>query len=207
MTGSSGDIRPGMQGVVFLSTRAARNRSASWPRSPGRQWAAARLRPCSSMVADLSGRCEDLDWPPSCVGHFMQLRLHASLRATDQTPTRPFFNPGIAAARCALRSAASIEITVLSGACAASPVMIRANTRISLHLFRRLQSVFCGPCSRGASRHRNPLRRMKPIPRGAHRPSTRGTPWLSGQQGHRRAIRASRSHYGLPIKPALVRGL
>jgi hypothetical protein len=43
---------------------------------------------------------------------------------------------------------------LLSGACSANPIMIRANTPISLQRFHRLYSVFGGPYSAGASHHR-----------------------------------------------------
>jgi hypothetical protein len=53
--------------------------------------------------------------------------------------------------RCALRSVASIEIVILSGACSDCPIIIRANTPMSLQRFQRLYKVFGRPYSAGAS--------------------------------------------------------
>jgi hypothetical protein len=75
-------------------------------------------------------------------------------------------------------SIASIEMVLLSGASAANPVMIRANTPISLHRFQRLYNVFGEPYSAGASHHRKPLRLMKIIPLNTRLSSTRGLPRL-----------------------------
>ena len=95
-------------------------------------------RSCSGVIADLSGRYEELDRPPGCVGYGVQLGVHAALRASDQASTPPFFDHRLEAVRCAFRYVASMEIVLLSGASAAKPVMIRANTPISLHRFQRL---------------------------------------------------------------------
>ena len=55
------------------------------------------------VIADLPGGHEEADRTTVRIGHGMQLRIHAALRATDQASRPPFFTPRLDAVRCALR--------------------------------------------------------------------------------------------------------
>ena len=133
----------------------------------------------------------------------MQFRVHTALGASYQASTPPFLVHKLDAVRCALRYVASIGIVLLSGALAASPNMIRANTPMSLHRFQRLSSVLCGPYSLGASYQRNPLRLMKIMPLRTRRSATRGTRSQGSPLGK---IRPKPDHplFAQPIKIAHI---
>jgi hypothetical protein len=77
----------------------------------------------------------------------MQFGMHAALGQSNQAAFPPFFNRRLDAVRCALRSVASTETVLLSGACSASPIMIRANTTISLPLIGNTSAA----CVRGGA--------------------------------------------------------
>ncbi|MFT4915445.1 MAG: hypothetical protein ACI9C3_001306 [Yoonia sp.] len=84
----------------------------------------------------------------------MQFGSHAALGQSNQVAVPPLFNRRLDAIRYALRYVASLEIVLLSGACSASRIMIRANTPISRQRFKRLYSVFGGPYATGALHQR-----------------------------------------------------
>jgi hypothetical protein len=135
----------------------------------------------ASIITDLPSGYEQADRTADGVCYSMQFGVHAAFSQPDQASTPPFFDRRLEAVRCALRCVASIEMVVLSGACSANPIMIRANTPISLQRFQRLYNVFGGPYSAGASHHLKPLRLTKIMPLRTRLSSTRARPRLFGK--------------------------
>ena len=176
------------------------------------------------MVADVARGHEDADRTTPGISDGMQPGVHAAPCSTDQAASlataSPFSDRGLLAVRCALGQAASVMTVLCLPLSAAGPIMIRANTPLSLQRFQRLQRVLAGPCSLGAPHHRNPVRLAKVMPLGTRRSSTRGLPWLFGSEadqktvqrtvfptnGCSRAIRASVSQKRLLIVQSPRRG-
>ena len=74
------------------------------PEQPVHFWQAAQQRPCTDVVADLTGGDEQVQRTSLAVADGVQLRVSAALRATDQTSTPPpFLTLMLVAVRCALR--------------------------------------------------------------------------------------------------------
>ena len=148
-----------------LSTRASWNQSAITEK-PVSSWQTAYHSPGTGVVADFPGGHEEPDRTTDRVGDGMELRVHPALRPPSLSGHSlrkypagqrsgghaPLFRPqaggravrlqvgGIhcPAGHHAVMSREGMEIVLLSGASAASPVMIRANTPKSLHLSQRL---------------------------------------------------------------------
>ncbi len=113
-------------------------RDRSMTRCPTGDACTAERGPCCDKETDRAsaGVCDR-----------MQFGMHAALGQSNQAAFPPFFNRRLDAVRCALRSVASIETVLLSGACSAGPIMIRANTPISLPLTGNT----CAACVRGGA--------------------------------------------------------
>lgn len=65
-----------------------------------------------SIVTDLTGRHEEPDGPPTCIGYSVQLGVHTALCSPDQTSTPPFLTPRLEAVRCAL-SLSSLQAVIV----------------------------------------------------------------------------------------------
>ena len=59
--------------------------------------------PCADVVADLTGRDEQVERSALVVADGMQLGVHAALGPANQASTSPFFTPKLVAVRWALR--------------------------------------------------------------------------------------------------------
>jgi hypothetical protein len=64
---------------------------------------AAQQCPCPDVIADLTRRDEQVQWPAFAVADGVQLGVHAALGATDQASTPPFLTPKLVAVRWAFR--------------------------------------------------------------------------------------------------------
>lgn len=60
-------------------------------------------RPCTDVIADLSGGDEQVEWSALAVADCVQLGVHAALGATNQASTPSFFAARLVAVRWALR--------------------------------------------------------------------------------------------------------
>ena len=86
-----------------------------------------------------------------------------------------------------------MEIVLLSGALAASPSMILANTPTSLYRLQWVYKVLYGPFSLGATHQGNPLRLKKIIPLKTRLLYTWALPRPNGKYGRSRPISSSLS--------------
>jgi hypothetical protein len=122
-----------------------------------------RHRPRAGAVQGLASRKEYPDRSSLCVGRDMLFRVPAAFRPTGQPSAPPFFAARLKAVRCSFGcprqwfsgqwrtvGLTSIITIPVSCACAASSVMIVANTPIRLHRFQRVQGVLGGPQAAGA---------------------------------------------------------
>ena len=101
----------------------------------------------ASIITDLPCCDKEADRSSAGVCDRVQFGIHAALGQPDQASSPPFFNRRLEAVRCALRYVASMEMVLSSGASSASPIMIRANTPISLPLTGNT----CVACVRGGA--------------------------------------------------------
>ncbi len=164
----------------------------------------------SGVVADLACGHEELQRTTLGVRDGVQPGVQPILGPPDQAPALvvglPLFRPQARSRAVGLRVSRVDHDGLLLGAFRRQPRHHPGEDPMSPHRFHRLQSVFGGPYSRGASHHLKPLRLTKIIPLRTRRSSTRGLPWLFGKNGLSRSICSSVSHNRVLISTPISSG-
>ena len=81
-------------GISDRGCRASLNQSASQPRSPSSPGQAVQQGRSTGVVADVACCHEEADRTPICMGHGLQLGVHAALGASNQSPDTPLLPSG-----------------------------------------------------------------------------------------------------------------